>query len=83
MKISLFNCNPDIKQKLESFGYEISSEISEDTNALLYTGSLQNTFDLCKNASANGVFVINTTHKTPEEIDNILQKRLYSPIFFS
>ena len=50
-------------------------------DAILYRGHISNTFYSGVYGKEDGIFIINAEGKTAEEIDNILQKRLYSPFF--
>ena len=83
MVISATNCSESVRCELEKMGYEFV-EFGLNTgyvDAILYTGHLSSTFESGICGDSNGIFVINAEGKTAAEIDNILQKRLYSPIF--
>ena len=84
MTISTVNCSDNLKNELENMGYELVDFNSNTgcVDAILYKGHLSDAFGCSACSDSNGIFVINAEGKTSEEIDNILQKRLYSPIFF-
>lgn len=84
MTVAVQSCTDDVKQELVSMGYDIVdfNSYTGYADAIIYTGHISNTFSENITGSDNGIFVINAEGKTAYEIDNILQKRLYSPIFF-
>lgn len=75
MQIILHGCG-QLAGKLRQMGYEVVDE-STAADAMLYYG--KEIPDA--HVSEEGVFLVNAANKTPEEIDRILQSRLYHPLF--
>ena len=65
-----------LTEKLRRMGYEVVDE-STAAKAFLYQGTRIPDFQ----AAGEGTFLVNVSHKTPEEIDRILQSRIYHPFF--
>lgn len=85
MIVAIESCPEGIVTELNNFGYNIVDFYNHSgaVDAIIYTGHLSNTFsNSITSSDNNGIFVINAEGKSATEIDNILQKRLYSPIFF-
>lgn len=79
----------DIKDGLQQMGYNIVDLGENETpDAIVYfrdgqnhsEGMLQNTLFNGESA-VNGTFLINSYNKSIDEIDQILKKRSYSPLF--
>lgn len=83
MTIAIQCCDRDVVNELEKMGYTIVDFEGESAyaDAVLYQGHISNTFESNIYGGSNGIFIINSEGKTASEIDNILQKRLYSPFF--
>ncbi len=75
MQIILHGCG-QMAEKLRQMGYEVVDE-STAADAMLYFGNKIPEFP----ASGNGTLLVNVTNKSPEEVDQILQSRLYHPLF--
>ena len=83
MTIAIQSCNSTIVNELSEMGYTIINfdETPAFADAILYQGHISNTFESGIYGNDNGIFIINTEGKSAREIDEILQKRLYSPFF--
>ncbi|MBE7043425.1 MAG: hypothetical protein E7399_08090 [Ruminococcaceae bacterium] len=78
MQIMLSGCSGMLAEQMRQMGYEVVDE-STAAEAMLYRGR---EIPDCK-AGGEGLFLVNINHKTPEEIDRILQSRIYHPFFQS
>ena len=82
-----------LKDELRNLGYDVVTfgEFTGIIDALIYSGSLengalnQNNFDMYSignySDNARGILMINIENKSVDEIDVILKKRVYSPLF--
>lgn len=76
MEIMMSGCSSLLAEKLRRMGYEVVDE-STAPKAMLYDGYHIPDFQ----AAGEGTLLLNVSHKTPEEIDRILQSRIYHPFF--
>lgn len=74
MQIMLSGCSGMFADRMRQLGYEVVDE-STAAEAMLYRGREIPDFE----AGRYGAFLVNVNHKTPEEIDCILKKRIYHP----
>lgn len=79
-----------IKNNLNNLGYEIVDINNNDVEAIIYMAdgynieyhnNLANMNSGIDIANNKGAVLINATGKTTEEIDNIIKKKIYSPLF--
>lgn len=81
----------DLKNSLDNLGYEVVDiNDSNSAEAIIYMAdgydigyhnnlaSMSSGIDISNN---RGTILINAAGKTTEEIDNIIRKRIYSPLF--
>lgn len=76
-----------ISDQLRDKGYTVVAypDYMGAVDAFIYKdqmlGSLDNSIENCMLANAHGILIINGANKTIGEIEDILRKRLYSPLF--
>lgn len=75
MQILLYGCN-QLAPKLAERGYEVVLD-SRKAEAMLYTGTVIPDLPV----SERGAFLVNVADRSVEEVDRILQSRLYSNLF--
>lgn len=83
---------PDIKNELANRGFEVVSleDYNYPIDAIVYEGNAFQISHISRNnmpestmssRSSYGVFMINATGKSVEEIEDMLKHRCYSPLF--
>lgn len=72
-----------IKQGLMEYGYDVVTygEYKYPVDAIVYSGGEVFSFTNQMNIPSNGMLMVNCTNKTIAEIDNILKRRVYTPLF--
>ncbi|WHH59618.1 YkuS family protein [Petroclostridium sp. X23] len=83
----------NIKEKLREKGYDVVTfgEYNYPIDAVVYNGAgfegsfvTNNNMPSLSASTADrsyGVFLVNATNRTIEEIDHMLQRKVYSPLF--
>ncbi len=78
MTVYLKDNSEALAKSLKDMGYFVTRDINSDFDAYIYSDSME---DMLNTHCNNAVLIINSEGKSTAEIDNILQNRLYSPIF--
>ena len=77
MQILLYGCH-QLAPRLTERGYQVVQD-SRKAEAMLYTGKVIPNLPV----SEQGAFLVNVADRSVEEVDRILQSRLYSNLFES
>jgi len=73
----------NMKQGLRNLGYDVVDygDYKHPVDALVYVGSSDGLVMGVMGVSNAGVFLVNAEGKSPSEVDKILKRRLYTPLF--
>ncbi len=73
-----------MKSGLRKLGYDVVDygDYKYPVDAIVYTSGEEGfTMSAGVYSPANGVFMVNAKDKTPAEVNEILKRRLYTPLF--
>lgn len=83
MNIATYNeINPNLSNELEKKGWNVSNNLNNNTNILIYNSDINKLTEIMKQTTnTNKILIINSKDKENEEIIEDIERKTYEKLF--